>query len=153
MDVGPVGRDAVAFQGEVLSLLPAFWGEGDVRHLHHPVWFCQFSEAAMAARDEAGTLMGYLLGARTPHGGYAHVIATLPTVRARGTGRAMYARFAEYVLARAGTTVEAITVPTNTGSVAFHQRLGFTAMPVQHYAGPGEHRICFTVDAKTLLER
>lgn len=151
MEVGPVGRGAVAFHAEVLSLLPAFWGERDVRQLHHPVWFRQFGEAAVAARDESGTLIGYLLGGRTPLGGYAHVIATLPRVRARGTGRALYARFAEHVLAGAGTTVEAITVPTNTRSVAFHQRLGFTARLEQHYAGPDEHRMCFTVDAEVLL--
>jgi L-amino acid N-acyltransferase YncA len=150
--VGPVGDDAVAFQDEVLSLLPAFWGERDVQHLHHPVWFRQFGEAAFAARDGAGILHGYLLGARTPRGGYAHVIATLPAVRTRGTGRALYARFAAQVAADGGTTVEAITVPTNTGSVAFHQRLGFIATLVEHYAGPGQDRIHFAVHARTLLD-
>lgn len=152
MEIRPVGSDAVAFQGEVLSSLQAFWGERDVRHLYHPVWFHQFSEAAFAARDDAGSLLGHLLGARTPRGGYVHVIATLPTVRAGGIGRALYACFAARVADQGGTTVEAITMPTNIGSVAFHERLGFTATLVQQYAGPGEDRVHFAVDVSTLLD-
>lgn len=151
MEIGPVAADAVAFQDEVLSTLPSFWDERDVQHLHHPVWFHQFSGTAFAARDDAGDLHGYLLGALTPRGGYAHVIATLPSGRARGTGRALYARFAAHVAANGGTTVEAITVPTNTGSVAFHRRLGFTATLVEQYGGPGQDRVLFAVHAGALL--
>lgn len=152
MQVESVAGDAPAFQREVLSLLPSFWDQRDVRHLHHPVWFRQFVHVALAARDEDGSLAGYLLGAPTPRGGYAHVIATLPAVRGQRVGAALYARFAAVVLAAPRSTVEAITVTTNTGSVAFHQRLGFTATLVKDYAGPGEDRVHFAVDAKTLLE-
>lgn len=152
MEVGLVGRDAPALHGEVLSLLPAFWGGRDVRQLHHPVWFRQFGSTAVAARDEAGGLLGYLLGAPTPRGGYVHVIATLPAVRGRGTARTLYARFAAEVASTGRTTVEAITLPTNATSVAFHRRLGFSATLVEDYAGPGEDRVCFTVDVGTLLE-
>lgn len=153
MDVRPVDRDAPAFQREVLSLLAAFWGDRDVRHLHHPVWFRQLGRTALAARDETGVLIGYLLGAPTPHGGYAHVVATLPAVRGQGAGRALYAHFAAAVSAPAPAVVEAITMPSNTGSVAFHRRLGFTAALVTDYAGPGEDRVHFQVDAATLLDR
>ena len=151
MDVRPVGDDALVFQREVLSLLPLFWDDRDARHLHHPVWFRQLSGTALAARDETGALIGYLLGAPTPAGGYAHVVATLPAARGQGTGRALYARFAAAVSSSGPTTVEAITMPTNAGSVAFHRRLGFTAELVEDYAGPGEDRVLFRADAATLL--
>ena len=49
--------------------------------------------------------------------------------------------------------MEAITVPTNAASVAFHQRLGCTATAVEDYAGPGEDRLHFTADVGTLLDR
>ncbi len=104
-----------ALQSEVLSQLAAFWDERDVRHLHHPVWFRQFGEAALVVRDEAGSLTGCLLGSRTSDGGYVHVVATLATVRGRGVGRALYGRFAAEVSASGRT------MPTNAGSVAFHR--------------------------------
>ena len=152
LDVRQVGVDALAFQRQVLLLLPAFWDDRDVGHLHHPVWFRQLGATALAARDETGALIGYLLGAPTPHGGYAHVVATLPAVRGQGAGRALYARFAAAITSDAPATVEAITMPTNTGSIAFHRRLGFTAELVEDYAGPGEDRVHFGVDAATLLD-
>ena len=152
MDVRTVGGDAVAFQREVLAMLPAFWDDRDVGHLHHPVWFRQLGATALAARDGTGALLGYLLGAPTPHGGYAHVVAALPAARGQGLGRALYARFAAGVSCGAPATVEAITTPTNTRSVAFHRRLGFTAELVEDYAGPGEDRVHLRADAATLLD-
>lgn len=144
--------DEVLFQQEVLALLPLFWGGRDVRHLHHPVWFRQFGETALAARDAHGALCGYMPGAATPLGGYAHAVATLPEMRGHDVGRSLYARFAADVLARGGRAAEAITLPTNSGSIAFHQRLGFSAVLVADYAGPGEDRVHFRADAQMLLE-
>lgn len=152
MQVQVVGQEAAHFQEEVLASLRAFWGGRDVRHLHHPLWFRQFGGAALAVRDEVGCLTGYLLGAPTPFGGYVHVIAILPALRGRGLGRALYAQFASGLSASGPMTVEAITVPTNTPSIAFHRRLGFTATVVRDYAGPGEDRVHFAVKAETLCD-
>jgi hypothetical protein len=41
--------------------------------------------------------------------------------------------------------LEAITATTNTGSVAFHERLGFSAEVVPDYAGPGQARVLFSL--------
>lgn len=152
MEIRPV-RDTAAFQQQVLSLLPRFWDDRDVRHLHHPVWFRQFGNSALAAHKEAGVLGGYLLEAATPAGGYVHLIATLPEVRGQRVGRALYARFASAVLARGGGVVEAVTSPANRGSIAFHERVGFRANLVTDYAGPGEDRVHFQADAGVLVGR
>jgi GNAT superfamily N-acetyltransferase len=109
-------------QVEVLGRLLDFWDGRDVAHLHHPVWFRQFGDSALAVRGPDGTLAGYLLGCLTPRVAYVHVVAVQPSLRGTGAARSMY----EVVLARAAhlgcLTVEAITTPGNTASLAFHRR-------------------------------
>jgi len=129
-------EQGAALQGEVLAALGEFWGGRDVRHLHHPVWFRQLGDGARTARTGDGRLAGYLLGTRTPALAYVHVVAVRADARGLGVARALY----EDVLA-SGLPVEAITTPGNTGSLAFHARLGFTAELVEDWAGPGEDRV------------
>lgn len=128
---------------DVLASLSAFWDGRDVQHLHHPVWFRQFGDDALVARDPAGALAGYLLAHCTPSLAYIHVVSVHPTFRGQGVARSLYDR----LLAEAGRQgterVEAITTPTNEVSVEFHLRLGFAAERVIDYAGPGEDRVVF----------
>jgi len=46
---------------------------------------------------------------------------------------------------RGARRIDAITATTNTGSVAFHQRLGFFAEVVPDYAGPGQPRVLLSL--------
>lgn len=140
----PVRSSVEVFQHEVLTLLPAFWDGRDVQHLHHPVWFRQFRSAAQAARTDGGALCGYLLGCVTTEVAYVHVVATLPEARGRSIARRMYEHVFRMAAEAGCQTVEAITVPGNTGSIAFHQAVGFTASLVRDYAGPGQDRVYFT---------
>jgi GNAT superfamily N-acetyltransferase len=139
-------------QAEVLGALPDFWDGRDVRHLHHPVWFRQFSDAALAVRAPDGTLGGYLLGCLTQRVVYVHVVAVRPSMRGMGVARNMY----EVVLARAARlgllTVEAITTPGNAASLAFHRSLGFTATLTRDYAGSGQDRVLFVRPSQPLPE-
>lgn len=139
------------FQREVLDLLSAFWDGRDMRQLHHPVWFRQFAEDALAARRADGSLCGYLLGCVTPRVGYVHLVATLPDVRGAGVARQLYAGFAAAARTAGAPVVEAITTSGNSGSISFHQRLGFTATAVQDYAGPGEDRVHFAAPTDALV--
>lgn len=130
-------------QREVLELLPEFWPERDVRALHHSVWFRQFADTAMTARSADGALRGYLLACLTRRMGYVHLIATHPAARGQGVARAMYAAFFTLAEAEGCTVTEAVTTPGNQASVAFHERVGFTATLVCDYAGPGQDRVHF----------
>ena len=138
-----------AVLAEILEDLPAFWGERDLRALHHSMWVHQFSSDALVARTD-GRLLGYLFGVITAHElGYVHLIATRVDQRGQGLGRALYATFMAQARARGATRVEAITTPSNHGSIAFHQRLGFTAELVPDYSGPGQSRVLFHADLGT----
>ena len=119
-----------------------------MRALHQPVWLRQFASDAVIVRED-DVLLGYLLGTVTTHGlAYAHLIATRLDQRGRGLGRLLYETFLSNARRRGARRVEAITTTTNTGSIAFHQRLGFVADVVPDYAGPGQARILFSLSLR-----
>jgi hypothetical protein len=74
-------------------------------------------------------------------------------------GAALYHRFFHDAAQRGAHTVQCITSPGNTTSLAFHTRLGFSVqtgdtlvdgVPVQpDYDGPGLDRIVFTRELDT----
>jgi L-amino acid N-acyltransferase YncA len=62
--------------------------------------------------------------------------------RTTGLGRRLYGTFTEAALARGATSLKAIINPRNTGSRAFHRRMGFTEMAsFDDYGGSGRPRI------------
>jgi GNAT superfamily N-acetyltransferase len=135
--------DGSTVLGEILADLPAFWGERDMLALHHPVWLRQFAPDALVVREQ-DELLGYLLGALTTRGlAYAHLIAVREDSRRRGVGKLLYDAFFTDAQRRGARRVEAITTTTNTESIAFHRRLGFSADVVADYAGPDEPRVLF----------
>jgi L-amino acid N-acyltransferase YncA len=145
MTVGPLSDgDGPTVMAEILADLPAFWGDRDMHALHHPVWLHQFASGAVVARDD-DVLVGYVLGAITAQGlAYAHLIAVRADARRRGVGRRLYEAFFDGAQNQGAHHVEAITTTANTASIAFHERLGFTADIVTEYAGADAPRILFT---------
>ena len=112
---------------------------------HQAVWLRQFAADAVIVRHD-GVLAGYLLGVVTTRElAYVQLIATRTDQRGRGLGRLLYDSFLSQARRRGARRVEAITSTTNTGSVAFHQRLGFSADVVADYAGPGQSRVLFSL--------
>ena len=120
----------------------AFWGGREMRHLHHPMYVHEFGDTALVARDGDGTIAGYLLGFVTVTGvGYVHIVGVRDTHRRRGIGGLMYGEFERLARAYGARALKAITRPSNTGSIAFHRAIGFTATETPDYSGPGEMRI------------
>lgn len=129
---------------EILGDLPAFWGDRDVRHLHHPMFVHEFGDTAFVARGPAG-VDGYLFGFVTPAGvGYVHAVAVRLALRGAGLGRLLHETFAAAARSRGATSRKAITTPANAASIRFHERLGFTAEVVADYSGPGQPRVVLT---------
>lgn len=156
------GQDPVAVRAEVLAAHDEFWDGRDLRDGHHPVWFRQFAGYGYLIRDPAvpsepvggvvpglvsasePAIVAYLLGTVTADGiGYVHLVATRRSHRGRGLGRDLWAAFESRARVAGARELQAITTPGNTGSIAFHTRLGMTAIRVPDYRGPGEDRILF----------
>ena len=142
--IGLDPADGPALLAEILEDLPAFWDRRDLRALHHPFWLRQCAADSLVVRGEASILAGYLLGVVTARGlAYIHLVAVRNTFRRRGIGALLYSAFFRAAERRDAKCVEAITTPTNTGSIAFHQQFGFTAEVVPDYGGPDQPRVFF----------
>jgi ribosomal protein S18 acetylase RimI-like enzyme len=130
--------------GEVIQEMSAFWGERETRSLHHPIWLRQFAEDAFMVRED-DQLVRYLLGVTRAPVGYVHLVASRSDRRNLGMGRRLYDAFQAHARERGASEIQAITTTGNTGSIAFHERLGFTARVVDDYAGPGQPRVLFSL--------
>ncbi|MGW2827391.1 N-acetyltransferase family protein [Streptomyces sp. NPDC001443] len=120
-----------------------YWGDRDLRSLHLLALVQEFGETCLVARAEDG-IHGYVLGFVTPTGtGYVHLIATRDDARGTGLGQRLYAAFADAAQRHGAQRLKAITSPGNTGSIAFHRRLGFDAQTVDDYNGPGRTMVVF----------
>jgi GNAT superfamily N-acetyltransferase len=133
---------------EILAALPSFWGERDLRAVHHPMFLHEFGETGLAIRGSEGEVVGYLLGFVTPSPatGYAHLVGVRDSHRRQGLGRCLYREFERRARERGATSLKAITTPGNTVSIDFHRALGMPATLVPDYAGPGEDRVVFRAD-------
>ena len=91
-----------------------------------------------------------------PGEAYIHFVGVDPGERSQGLGRRLYGTFFDVVQARGCTRVRAVTSPVNTGSIAFHRRMGFRLEPgdaragdipvATGYDGPGQDRVRFVRD-------
>jgi ribosomal protein S18 acetylase RimI-like enzyme len=123
---------------DVLAEHDQFWGERDLRFLHQRVFVQEFGGTCLTAREADGRIAGYLIGFATPRRvGYVHGVAVRADARGTGCGQALYQAFAAATAAQGADRLKAITSVTNTGSVGFHQRLGFQVRQVDDYDGPG----------------
>ena len=85
-----------------------------------------------------GRIAGYLIGFPAPRRlGCIHAVAVRDEARGTGGGQSLYRAFAAAVAAQGADRLKAITSVTKTGSVGFHQRLGFDVRQVDDYSGPG----------------
>jgi ribosomal protein S18 acetylase RimI-like enzyme len=131
----------------VLESLGEFWGDRDMRHLHHPMFVHEFGDTALVMRAGDGSVAGYLLGFVAPGTvGYVHVLGVSRQHRRRGVGRALYERFKALARERGATSLKAVTTPGNEVSIAFHRSLGMSTAMVPGYAGPGEDRVVCRAD-------
>jgi len=75
---------------------------------------------------------------------YVHMAGVAPELRRQGIGRKLYEAFIEAARAHGRSVVRLITAPINTGSIAFHEALGFELERVlKDFAGPDEDRLVF----------
>jgi ribosomal protein S18 acetylase RimI-like enzyme len=138
----------------VLAALSA-WSSGRDFHalLPRPL-FAHFSSTSLIGQHPDGTVAGFviaLVSQAHPDTGYIHFVWVSPEDRGQGLARSMYERVFVLLRDRGCRRVEAVTIPENTASLAFHDRMGFRARGtgeppalapvVPDHAGPGQHRV------------
>ncbi|WP_326790042.1 GNAT family N-acetyltransferase [Streptomyces sp. NBC_00151] len=131
---------------QVLTDHSRYWGGRDLRSLHLLALVQEFGSTCLVARAGDG-IRGYVFGFVTPDAtGYVHLIATRDDARGSGLGRRLYAAFAEAAERQGARRLKAITSVGNTGSIAFHRRVGFDARVIADYNGPGRPMAVFRRD-------
>jgi GNAT superfamily N-acetyltransferase/predicted enzyme related to lactoylglutathione lyase len=135
---------------QIVSELPAFWGDDRMRALHHPMFVNEFGDGAHVIR-EGEQVVAYLFGFVAPGPlAYIHLVGVRDTHRHRGLARRLYDHFTAEAVARGCRQLRAITSPPNTGSIQFHRSLGFEPVGepgaggvpvVRNYGGPGVDRV------------
>ena len=104
------------------------WFDGrQMSHLLPRIFFIHFRPTSFVI-EEDGRVMGFLAGfvSQTyPDQAYIHFVGIEANYRGRGLGRQIYSTFFETVRRLGCTTVRCITSPVNSGSIAFHTRMGF----------------------------
>ncbi|MDS1271168.1 GNAT family N-acetyltransferase [Lipingzhangella sp. LS1_29] len=129
----------------IAAVLDAWWGR-DVGSILPRLFLDHFWPTSFVA-ESAGNLSGFLVGFLSPADSelaYVHAVAVAPDARSHGLARELYSRFLTHARAAGRTRVQAITVPHNHASIAFHEALGFEVSgPVPDYNGPGRDRVVF----------
>ncbi len=131
---------------QIVAVIDHWWG-GPTTALAHPMFFHELGKLARAVEDD-GLLVGFLFGFRCPDEavGYVHLVGIHPNYRRRGVARLLYTSFEEDCRREGCRTLKAITTMGNEGSIRFHAAMGWSAVEVEDYAGPGRPRIVFTKD-------
>lgn len=129
----------------IVSVVDEWWGR-PMAHMVPRLFLDHFHATSLAAERD-GALAGFLIGFHSPSRlgrAYIHFVGVAPDERRTGLARQMYGAFFDAAIQASCTTVNAITGPVNTGSIAFHRAMGFTVRgPVPDYDGPGADRMVF----------
>jgi ribosomal protein S18 acetylase RimI-like enzyme len=133
--------------GRVYPLVNDWWGGREISQNLPGVFFVHFEGSSFIAHTPDCSLAGFLCGflsETNPGEAYVHMAGVAPELRRQGIGRKLYDTFFETARAHGRTRVSLITAPINTGSIAFHEALGFELERVlENFAGPGENRLVF----------
>lgn len=138
----------------IIGVIDQWFGGRPLATLLPRIFFIHFRQTSFAIED--GGLIGFLVGFVSQtytDQAYIHFVGIDPRFRNRGLGRQLYERFFETVSGLGSTTVRCITSPVNTGSIAFHARMGFQVEGITgehqgvqcavNYELNGQHRVLF----------
>jgi predicted GNAT superfamily acetyltransferase len=139
----------------VAPVIDEWWGGRPMRSALHTVFFEHFTTTSFAV-GLPGEVQAFLLGFQSPaqpNVGYIHFVGIDPSQRGCGLGRLLYEHFFSTLRALGCDQAQCITSPANSGSISFHQAMGFEILPgsgqvngvpvILNHAGDGLHHVFF----------
>jgi ribosomal protein S18 acetylase RimI-like enzyme len=139
----------------IISVLDEWWGGRKMSDMLPRLFFEHFCETSFIL-EEDGRIAAFLIGFFSqshPKEAYIHFVGVHLQYRKRGFGKELYERFFTVMRQNQRSVVRCVTSPINTGSIAFHTRMGFRIEPGEAelngvaydpaHDGPGEHRVRF----------
>jgi len=147
-----------ADQPGLVAVVDDWFSGRRVRHLVGRSWFRDFASTSWVVADRDGEPLGLLLGRRSqdhPDEAVLHLVATHPSHRRRGIGRALVDSFLADVAGHGALTIRSLAWPGEPVAIAFFRAVGFQAdegpgsrnlygtPAFPDYEAPGEDRILF----------
>ena len=130
----------------VQSVVDQWWGRQVSRSVPR-LFLDHFFETSLVAETD-GCPVGFLIGLLSPSQkqvAYVHFVGVDPDSRGQSVGRLLYEAFFDLARSDGRTEVSAITSPGNTGSIAFHRRMGFdVSEPTEGLSQSGLTHVRFT---------
>jgi ribosomal protein S18 acetylase RimI-like enzyme len=129
----------------IVAVVDEWWGRSVSPSLPR-VFLDHFWPTSRIVEDEHGlaAFLIALISPSQPRLAYVHFVGVRPDHRRGGLARGLYEDFARYAQEQGCTELQAITAPGNTGSIRFHQSLGFNVSgPVTDYNGPERPMVTF----------
>ena len=128
----------------VAAVIDSWWGGRHMQDMLPRLFFTHFRDTSFVAEDD-GELAGFLCGFLSqthPEQAYVHFVGVAPEHRKSGLASELYERFFAAACEAKRLTVHCVTSPGNSGSIAFHRRIGFEVeAEVEGYDGSGESRV------------
>jgi ribosomal protein S18 acetylase RimI-like enzyme len=115
----------------IISVIDDWWGGRKMSHLLPRLFFEHFRDTSFVIEQDdpiIAFLIGFLSQSQ-PDEAYIHFVGVHPDYRKQQLGKTLYELFFETVRRHNRTIVRCITSPVNTGSIAYHTRLGFQIEP------------------------
>jgi ribosomal protein S18 acetylase RimI-like enzyme len=129
----------------IIGVADDWWGRPIAGAL--PRLFLDHFFATSSVAESSGEMAAFLiafLSPSQPEDAYIHFVGVHPEHRQSGLARRLYEDFFVLAMAAGRRRVTAVTSPVNTGSIAFHERLGFTVSePIMGYNRPGAAHVLF----------
>ena len=155
-DESHIRKAAPSDHDNVIAALQSWWSGRDLTAMLPKLFLNHFYDTSFVIEHE-GCMVGFLIGFMSPaleSEAYVHFMGIHPDFRNRGLGKTIYERFFEICRSQNRTIIRACTSPVNTGSIAFHRKIGFRVesgddeidgIPVTcNYNRPGDHKVRFT---------
>ena len=131
---------------KVMHVVDDWWGGRSMTHLLPRLFFEHFQPTSFVIERD-GELVAFIIGfvsQTNPNEAYIHFVGVNPDYRKQGYVNDLYQLFFSTVRLFGCNKVRCITTPVNTGSIAFHEALGFEIQLGKDYAGEGLDRILFS---------
>ena len=139
----------------IVCVVDEWWGGRPMSSMLPRLFFEHFQTTSFVVELEQ-RIIAFLIGfvsQTDPTRAYIHFVGVDPSERTQGLGRALYEHFFDVVQSLGCVSVTCVTSPVNSGSVAFHRRMGFDFVPGDteqnnvsvhtDYDGSGESRVMF----------
>jgi ribosomal protein S18 acetylase RimI-like enzyme len=129
----------------IIRVVDDWWGRSIAKIL--PRLFLDHFFATSSIVESDGEMVAFLIAFFSPSRAdqaYIHFVGVHPSHRTAGLARRLYEDFFARAAQDGRVRVSAITGPVNTGSIAFHERMGFSVRgPVADYNQPGTAHMVF----------